>query len=200
MSAKPGNRNSEDLSANSTEKLNSLGCGWIGNQVAGDAGGAAASGITIGETDRRGEGLMRSISVSILVCSGICAASMLSGCSTSRPIFYPNQHLQSTSQEEIDADLKFCTDLADKYAQEPDKYHDLARSGLTGGAVGAGAGALGGVIVGSNVGRSLGAGAAVGAVVAIANEILKNDDKSPPYQAFVNYCMNKKGYEITGWR
>jgi hypothetical protein len=136
----------------------------------------------------------------ILTILTLCICASITGCAaSSKPTLYPNNHLNSLSKSEVDADIKYCLDLADSYVKDPSKYQGLATTGITAGAIGAGAGALGGVIVGSNVGRSVGAGAAVAAVVAIANELINEGDHSPSYQSFANHCLTKKGYEVTGW-
>ncbi len=130
----------------------------------------------------------------------LCVCACVTGCAaSSKPTLYPNNHLTSQSKSDVDADIKYCLDLADNYVKDPSKYHGLATTGITAGAIDAGAGALGGVIVGSNVGRSVGAGAAVAAVIAIANELITKGDHSPSYQSFANHCLTKKGYEVTGW-
>ena len=130
----------------------------------------------------------------------LCVSAFVTGCAaSSKPTLYPNDHLTSQSKSEVDADIKYCQDLADNYVKDPNKYQGLATTGITAGAIGAGAGALGGVIVGSNVGRATGAGAAVAAVVAIANELINKGDHSPSYQSFANHCLAKKGYKVTGW-
>jgi hypothetical protein len=137
--------------------------------------------------------------ISTLFTCGIITC--LTGCSaSSKPILYPNSHLESQSKAQVDADIKYCMDLADSYVKDPSKYQELAKTGLTAGAIGAGAGALGGVIMGSNVGRSVGAGAAVGAVVAVAHDLISKGDHSPNYESFANHCLSKKGYEVTGWK
>lgn len=128
----------------------------------------------------------------LILCTVGCSAS-------SRPILYPNSHLSAQTKSQVDTDVDDCMVLADSYVKDPSKYQELAKTGITAGAIGAGAGALGGVIVGSSVGRATGAGAAVGAVVAIANELIHKGDRSPSYQSFVNHCLTKKGYEVTGW-
>lgn len=117
----------------------------------------------------------------------------------SKPMLYPNQYLQDVGPVQADVDLQYCLTLADNYVKEPSKYQELAKKGVLSGAIGAGTGALAGVIVGSNVGRSTGAGAAVGAIVVIANELMTEGDHSPTYKNFVDHCLSKKGYEVTGW-
>ena len=130
-----------------------------------------------------------------LFLASLCCCS-----AKSSPTLYPNQYYESVGQVQADVDRQYCIALADNYVKEPNKYQKMAEAGVISGAIGAGTGALTGVIVGSNVGRATGAGAAVGAIVAIASELFKAGDHSPSYKNFVEHCLLKKGYEVTGWQ
>jgi hypothetical protein len=135
--------------------------------------------------------------------SFIAIATVFTGCASlttpKSPDLYPNEKLNRTPQGQTRADVNECMALADQYIQQPNKYAEMGKQGLIGGAVGAGTGALAGTIVGSNPGRSTGAGAAVGGILGVLNAAKDMNERSPSYERFVEHCLQKKGYEITGW-
>ncbi len=124
------------------------------------------------------------------------------GCATmttpATPDLYPNEKLNRTSRGQVHADVTHCLSLADEYIKQPNKYGEMAKEGLIGGAVGAGTGAVGGAIMG-NAGRGTGAGAAVGGILGVLHAASKTNDRSPSYERFVEHCLQKQGYEIIGW-
>jgi hypothetical protein len=121
------------------------------------------------------------------------------GCSTmTTPDFYPNAKLNNTPRGQVNADVHHCMSLADEYIKQPNKYGEMAKEGLIGGAVGAGTGAIAGTITG-NAGRGTGAGAAVGGILGVLHAASKMNDRSPSYERFVEHCLQKQGYEIIGW-
>jgi hypothetical protein len=130
----------------------------------------------------------------VVVAASACA-SMLA---EKRPQLYPNEKLARTSSMQAQADINQCMSLADAYIKEPNKYADVAKQGLIGGAVGAGTGAVAGAIVG-NAGRGTGAGAAVGGILGVLKGLSEMNERSPSYERFVEHCLQKQGYEITGW-
>lgn len=126
----------------------------------------------------------------------------LTGCASmttpATPDLYPNAKLNNTPRGQIHADVSHCMSLADEYIKQPNKYGEMAKEGLIGGAVGAGTGAIAGTITG-NAGRGTGAGAAVGGILGVLHAASKMNDRSPSYQRFVEHCLQKQGYEIIGW-
>ena len=132
----------------------------------------------------------------------ITAAMMLNGCAAtvSRPVLYPNVHYQKVGPVQGDVDVQYCLSLADNYVRDPDRYQDLAKGAIIGGAVGAGTGAVAGAIMKEKGGRPTAAGAAIGAIVGVAKELRKMGERSPTYQRFVEHCLQKKGYEVTSWQ
>lgn len=115
------------------------------------------------------------------------------------PDFYPNEaYVQGGSGAARDAERQ-CMSMADEYVREPNKYTDALKQGATGAAVGAGTGALGGVIMKGKVGRSTAAGAAIGGIIGVLKSAYETGDHTPSYQRFVEHCLQKKGYEVTGW-
>ena len=133
------------------------------------------------------------IALSLLATTG--CASMTTPKS---PDLFPNEKLAKTPHGQVQADLNSCMSLADEYIKQPNKYGEMAKEGLIGGAVGAGTGAVAGAITG-NAGRGTGAGAAVGGILGVLHAASKMNERSPSYERFVEHCLQKKGYEITGW-
>lgn len=120
------------------------------------------------------------------------------GCSAKSPTFYPNEHLKLVGREQADRDVADCQTLADQYVSEPDKFTEIAKSTAIAGGVGAAGGAVAGAIF-SNAGRGTAAGAAAGAVVALLHGLIDSNEPSPTRERFVEYCLQKKGYEVIGW-
>lgn len=135
-----------------------------------------------------------------ILCAVVISASILACSPTSKPILYPNEQLEKAGAVQADVDRSYCMSLADNYVKDPGKYQEMAKKGATSAVIGSAAGAVGGVIVGGNVGRSVGAGAAVGAIVSVLSDLVNSGQRSTSYERFVEHCLQKKGYEVTGWQ
>jgi hypothetical protein len=134
----------------------------------------------------------------------IVGSLLLHGCSTARPILYPNAHFQSVGKETAEQDIESCKQLAKSAGAEESggKAGRVATSTAVGGGVGAAAGAVGGAISGSP-GAGAMIGAATGAVWGFLMGLFRTSGSSQPSQAytnFVNRCLQEKGYEVTGWQ
>jgi hypothetical protein len=134
----------------------------------------------------------------ILTVSVLSLGACSSMTTPKTPDFYPNEKLNATPRGQVQADVNTCVAMADEYIKEPNKYGSMAKQGLIGGAVGAGTGAVAGTITG-NAGRGTGAGAAVGGMLGVLKGLSEMNERSPSYERFVEHCLQKKGYEITGW-
>lgn len=134
---------------------------------------------------------------------GLCSIALLavSACSTgpARPQFFPNDHYRRVGAGIAEADSAQCMAMADQYVQNPSNWQDTAVTGVGGAAVGAGAGALGGVIMKGSVGRATAAGAAIGGIAGVASSLMKQGERNPSYDRFVEHCLQQKGYQIIGW-
>ncbi|MDH5563470.1 MAG: glycine zipper family protein [Nitrospirota bacterium] len=120
------------------------------------------------------------------------------GCSGPRPILYPNNHLKQVGQDQAEADMEECQQLAENYVPENDTATVAGNTAIgagTGGAVGA----VGGAIRGA-AGSGAAFGAAVGATAGLIRGIFQASQPSPTYKAFVNRCLNERGYESIGWK
>ena len=120
------------------------------------------------------------------------------GCSGPRPILYPNNHLKQVGQDQAEADMEECQQLAENYVPENDTATIAGNTAVGAGAGGA-VGAVGGAIRGA-AGSGAAFGAAVGATTGLIRGIFQASQPSPTYKAFVNRCLNERGYESIGWK
>jgi uncharacterized protein YcfJ len=127
------------------------------------------------------------------------ALTLLVGCSSQRPVVYPNAHLQEVGEEQAEKDMVACEKLADSNVSESHAGGKVAGQTVMGSAFGAASGAVVGAITGN-----LGIGAAIGAAVVATQGLLRglwgaaNSEPSPTYTNFVNRCLKEAGYETTG--
>lgn len=131
--------------------------------------------------------------LSAVAVFALCGA----GCSSPRPVPYPNDHFKKVGEEQFEKDLAECMALADDYVKS-EAGKDVAKSTAGGGAAGGAMGAAGGAVTG-NAGRGAGVGAAVGATGGLIRGGAKASKPSPMYKQFVNQCLSEKGYQIIGW-
>jgi hypothetical protein len=134
----------------------------------------------------------------------IVGSLLLAGCSTARPILYPNVHFQSVGKETAEQDIESCKQLAKSAGAEESggKAGRVATNTAVGGGVGAAAGAVGGAISGSP-GTGAMIGAATGAVWGFLMGLFRESgspQQNQAYTNFVNRCLQEKGYEVTGWQ
>ncbi|WP_297325830.1 glycine zipper family protein [Nitrosomonas sp.] len=128
----------------------------------------------------------------------------VSACSSTKPILYPNSHLQSVGREAAEQDIEACKQMAKSSgAQESSgRGGNVATSTAMGAGVGAASGAVGGAIYGSAAHGSI-VGAASGAVAGLLRGIFYSARPAQPNQAYANFvsrCLQEKGYEVTGWQ
>jgi outer membrane lipoprotein SlyB len=138
---------------------------------------------------------MRKYIIALSVLSLSACASMTT---PKTPDLFPNEKLNRTPSGQVQADVQSCLALADQYIEQSNKYGNIAKQGLIGGAVGAGTGAVAGTITG-NAGRGTGAGAAVGGMIGVLKGASEMNERPQAYERFVEHCLQKKGYEIVGW-
>jgi hypothetical protein len=119
------------------------------------------------------------------------------GCGATKPVLYPNAHLQAVGQAQAQLDINECCKQADAYVKSgagSQIAKDAAMAGTVGGATGAAAGAVWG-----SAGKGSAAGAAAGVTAAATRGIFKSKEPSPVYKSFVNRCLSEKGYSTIGW-
>lgn len=115
------------------------------------------------------------------------------GCSTKRPVLYPNTHLKEVGQEQADRDTQECYSLAKQYLKSQ-SGNQAVEDSVKSGTVGAAAGAAGGAVYGH-----AGKGAAAGAAASATRSLLRVRDPSPLFMNYVNQCLREKGYQPIGW-
>lgn len=139
------------------------------------------------------------VAVFLALCVAGCSPQSNPFVATSRPQLFPNDHLRSVGAGRADADVNDCLALADQYSEDPAKWQEALKGTAKGAVAGTAVGAVGGAVF-SKAGRGAGAGAAVGGMLGLLNELDGLSERSPSYQRFTEYCLQKKGYEIVGWR
>ncbi|MBP5296255.1 MAG: hypothetical protein J6Y94_02865 [Bacteriovoracaceae bacterium] len=120
---------------------------------------------------------------------------ILASCA-SRPILYPNQKFNAVGEEAAKKDVDQCMEASETYLK---KYR--AAGGRI--AKGAGRGAILGTVMGGvsgllfgNASKAIAAGAAMGAAGGATGAALSPDQIK---QAYVNQCLQDKGYRVMGW-
>jgi hypothetical protein len=135
----------------------------------------------------------------------ICGVLLfLGGCSSAKPILYPNAHLQSVGKEAAERDIEDCKKLAETAGAEEGSGQagKVATSTAVGAGIGAASGAVGGAIVnaagsGSAVGAA--SGAVWGLLMGLWNAATGPSQTNQAYTGFVTRCLQDRGYEVTGW-
>jgi hypothetical protein len=125
---------------------------------------------------------------------------LVAGCSSHRPILYPNEHYRQVGADAAKADIKACMDLAEEAGASPSKGRtaDTATNTVVGGAVGSAAGAVGGAVFG-NAGSGAMVGAASGASAGLLRGLFTSSAPSGAFTQYVDRCLRDRGYEPTGW-
>lgn len=124
----------------------------------------------------------------------------LTGCASTAPILYPNQHLQAVGKTAAQRDIDACMELAEAAGADSGtgSAGQAATSTVGGAAVGAASGAVGGAIVGS-VGTGSAIGAASGATAGLLHWLFSKPQRHPAFENFVNQCLQDRGYQPVGW-
>jgi hypothetical protein len=122
------------------------------------------------------------------------------GCSTPRPVLYPNAHYQQVGEAGAEQDIAECGELAKEAGARPSqgKAGQVAGGMAVGGAIGSAAGAVGGAVVG-HPGRGAMIGAASGATGGFLRGLFRKSPPSEAYKQFVNRCLRERGYDPVGW-
>jgi len=124
---------------------------------------------------------------------------MLCGCGASRPVLYPNAHLQEIGQAKAEQDIDACIQKANEYKAGSDKTKEIAKDTATAGVVGAATGAVIGAITG-DMGRSAAIGGAGAATATMGMGVMRSGEPDPIFKQFVEQCLREKGLQSLGWR
>ena len=137
---------------------------------------------------------LRSLMIVPLVGLGIA------GCAGPSPVLYPNRHLETVGQAQAERDVAECTQLAEAAGARGELDRATAAAGGTavGGAAGAATGAVGGAVVGSP-GTGAAVGAATGATAGLLRSMFGSRGPSGAHRAFVDRCLQERGYDPVGW-
>lgn len=130
----------------------------------------------------------------------------LTGCSTPRPVLYPNAYLNKVGKARADRDVDEAVNKAKQYGLNATSHGQDAADTASDTGVGAAAGAASGAVVGQT-GASVGVGAAAGAAGGAAaggtriffRWLFGSSQPSQPYRRFVDKTLTEKGYEVIGW-
>ncbi len=123
---------------------------------------------------------------------------LIVGCASPKPILYPNAHLNSVGQQQVDKDIAECQQIAKQYAPASNSGEQIATSTAMGAGVGAASGAVVGAMRGSASSSSL-FGAAAGATAGLMRGLLRRSPPNHAYRNFVNQCLSERGYQSVGW-
>jgi outer membrane lipoprotein SlyB len=108
----------------------------------------------------------------LIICTLIV---LISGCAASRPVLYPNSHLNTVGMEVADSDINSCINMANAAGAENDKVTETAGQGAASGAAG-------------------------GATGRLTRSLFDSDKPDRVFQKFVDRCLYDKGYEMVGWK
>ncbi len=125
---------------------------------------------------------------------------LLTGCSSSRPVLYPDDQAGHGGQQAINSAIDACKASARKAGISKTSFQGerTATNTAKGAAVGAVSGLVGGAISGG-LGIGAAIGAASGATAGLLSSLFSVDEPNPTYQNFVNRCLQDKGYQVLGW-
>lgn len=130
----------------------------------------------------------------------LCSLLILSACSAKRPVFYPNDHLQTVGKNQAQTDVDRCMAEAKEYGVKNDAGKTVGGKTVRGAALGAAISAVVSAVFGGNVGRAAGAGAAGGATAGAVNGAFDADEPNAVFKNYVNRCLGEMGYEVIGWQ
>lgn len=139
----------------------------------------------------------------------LLAVSFLAGCSSPKPILYPNAHLQEVGETVAEEEIELCQEAAEDAGAKPKSGQagDTATRTATGAAMGSAAGAAGGAVGGAirgNPGRGAmtgaAAGAAGGATRGLLRSLFSRRQPSQVYKQYVSRCLRERGYDVVGWK
>ena len=120
------------------------------------------------------------------------------GCSSPKPVLYPNDHLKQVGQAQAERDIAECESFADEHVASSGKGKQVAKSAGVGGVLGAAAGAVGGAVFG-DPGIGAAVGAASGATFGALGGAMRESGPNQTYANFVDQCLIEKGYKPVGW-
>ncbi len=125
--------------------------------------------------------------------SALICILLLSSCA-SKPVLYPNQKLKRLGKEKSQKDVELCLAEADEYL-ESGKGKKMAKGAGAGAVIGGAMGAVAGIFSG-DLAKGAFQGAAIGGAGGGAAGAMSPDEIK---RAYVNQCLEEKGYQVIGW-
>lgn len=130
------------------------------------------------------------------------------GCSTLRPVLYPNEHYTTVGDAVAQGDIDACMTRANEYVKaggaDAQKAKEVAKQTGFGAASGAAIGAVGGAVGGGGAGQGAVVGVATGATAGLIHGLFGGffgpEAPDPVVANFVDRCLREKGYELVGWK
>ena len=166
-------------------------------------------GLTYGPTSQRRARRLLSPLGDKRACAGrrrgrlthaLCLLAFVSvGCSTQRPVLYPDPYYRHVGKSKAEQDIDTCMDSARYAGLEESRAGRVAKESGTGAAVGGAAGGAYGLVRG-DAGKSAAAGAAAGAATGAVRSGLRSGEPPPILRRYVERCLRDKGYDVIGWR
>ena len=115
--------------------------------------------------------------------------SFTCGCSTKRPVLYPNNKLQEIGRTKAEHDISNCIELSQQAGIKSSQGGKIFEKTAKGGVKGA-----------TRVGRGAGIGAAAGSMNGFIDGFFSSRDPDPVQKRFVEECLSDKGYKLIGWQ
>ena len=130
------------------------------------------------------------------------------GCSTQRPVLYPNEHYttvgDAVAQGDIDAYMTRASEYVKAGGADAQKAKEVAKQTGFGAVSGAAIGAVGGAVGGGAARQGAAVGAATGATAGLIHGLFGGffgpELPDPVVANFVDRCLREKGYELVGWK
>ena len=128
-------------------------------------------------------------------------ATVFTGCVSQRPMFYPNQQFETSSKSLVKSDVDDCIERAKSVGLITIDTEEIVKKTVLGAASGAAVGAAIGAITEEDhdVGERAATGAAGGGSRGLLWGLFSSREFDPVKKQFVEECLQKKGYKITGW-
>ena len=136
--------------------------------------------------------------LSLLVVLGTALA--MAACSSQRPVFNPNAHLERVGKAQAQTDADLCMAEARENGVEDGSDEKIGGRAAKGAVVGAAISAVVSALLGGDLGRAVGAGAAGGATAGAVSGGFDAQDPDAVFKNYVSRCLQKKGYEVVGWQ
>ena len=130
----------------------------------------------------------------------VCGLLILTACGPKRPVFYPNDHIQTVGKAQARADADQCMAEAKEYGVKNSAGKAVGGKAVKGAAIGAATSAVASAVFGGDVGRAAGAGAAGGATAGAVSGAFDANEPDPVFKNYVNRCLREKGYDVIGWQ